>query len=31
MFADQNTRFLEGVRLIIKGMSASSPSSTPLV
>jgi TetR/AcrR family transcriptional regulator, tetracycline repressor protein len=31
MFADQNTRFLEGVRLIIQGMSASSPSSAPLV
>jgi hypothetical protein len=31
MFADQNTRFLEGVHLIIQGMSASSPTSTPLV
>jgi hypothetical protein len=31
MFADQNTRFLEGVHLIIHGMSASSPSTNPLV
>ena len=31
MFADQNTRFLEGVHLIIQGMSAASPTSTPLV
>jgi AcrR family transcriptional regulator len=31
MFADQNTRFLEGVHLIIQGMSASSSVSTPQV
>ncbi|MGA2649435.1 MAG: TetR/AcrR family transcriptional regulator C-terminal domain-containing protein [Terracidiphilus sp.] len=31
MFADQNTRFLEGVHLIVHGMSASSPSTNPLV
>jgi AcrR family transcriptional regulator len=30
MFADQNTRFLEGARIIIQGMAASSPSSGPL-
>jgi AcrR family transcriptional regulator len=31
MFADQNSRFLEGAHLIIKGMSASPTSSVPLV
>jgi hypothetical protein len=31
MFADQNTRFLEGAHLIVQGMSASCPSAMPQV